>query len=110
MDALLTLDVAVGGPRGEGVAGPDGVRDWLARTGITMEPVAAWRHGDAVVVEQRARWRDAATGAPGKPQTVFTAFQIRAGRISRILRFDSLTDALRASGLSEDDRDPSWSN
>ena len=107
MSSLLIPDVAVGGPRGSG-QGANLVRDWVGGTGIIMEPRRAWHRGDAVVVEQHARWPDATTGEPGASHTVFTAFQVRAGRISRILRFDTLADALQVSGLSADDLDLPW--
>lgn len=102
--ALLSTNVEIGGPRGSG-RGADRVRDWVGRAGIRLEPAQYYHRGDATVVEQVARWNDTATGQPGEPQTVYTAFQVRDGRISRILRFDSLDDALQASGLSADDRD-----
>lgn len=109
--ALVADNVVISGPRGSGLGTSADVRDWVQRSGIRLEPRRVYHRGDAVVVEQSARWPLPDHGATGSPamaaltdeQTVFTAFQVADGRITRLLRFDTLLPALEVSGLTEDD-------
>ncbi len=95
--ALVTEDVEVGGPRGSG-RGVELVREWASGAGITIEPGRRFGRGALVVVEQRARW----AGDP-EPHDIATVFELAGDRISRLIRYDSLTDALAAAGLTEAD-------
>jgi ketosteroid isomerase-like protein len=112
LDALAELiapTVEIAGPRGEGTGSPADLRDWVERSGIRLTPVRTWARGDAVVVEQSAHWSgpgNSATEEPTDAQSVFTAFQVDDGRITRLLRFDALAPALAVSGLSARDLVP----
>ena len=60
-----------------------------------------FHRGDEVVVEQTATWRDPATGLPGEPQAVASAFLVRHGRVKRVTRYPDLATSLAAAGLDE---------
>jgi hypothetical protein len=98
--ALSHPEVEVVGPRGV-ATGRAVVREWVGHAGIRLEPRRWFRRDDRVVVEQRARWRDAATGVTGEPLTVATVFRLRDGLIQRIARRDTLQEALVEAGLDE---------
>lgn len=112
LDALVGLIapmVEMTGPRGEAIGGPADLRDWVERSGIRLTPVRTWARGDAVVVEQSAHWSvpgNSTTVEPTDAQTVFTAFQVDDGHITRLLRFDALAPALAVSGLAAGDLVP----
>jgi ketosteroid isomerase-like protein len=89
---LSTEDVEVGGPRGSG-RGQQLLREWFARAGVRLEPERVFEHGDSVVVEQRAMW----PGSP--PQVVASAFSVRDGKVERVVRYASVSEALQAMGL-----------
>jgi hypothetical protein len=93
-------EVEVVGPQGV-ATGRAVVREWVGHAGIRLEPRRWFRRDDRVVVEQRARWRDAATGEAGDPLTVATVFRLRDGLIQRIARRDTLQDALVEAGLDK---------
>ncbi len=99
---LVTEDVEVGGPRGSG-HGAAMVTDWLARAGIRLTPKRVFGRDATFAVEQDASWKDAAGGAYGPAQTIGTVLRLRDGRIDAVLRYDTLSAALAAAGLSEDD-------
>ena len=94
--------VEVGGPRGTGL-GAALVRDWAERAGIRLDPGRVFHRGDAVVVEQLARWRDPDTGAWGTPLALASAFRVVGGRVSRIARFEEVAAALAVAGLDPGD-------
>ncbi|BCB76028.1 hypothetical protein GCM10022251_56080 [Phytohabitans flavus] len=91
---LATDDVQVGGPRGS-AQGVDLLRDWVATSGIRLTPTAAHPTADpdVLVVAQRATW-------PGDDATheIATLFRTRAGRLTAVIRYDSLPAALAAAG------------
>ena len=95
--ALSADDVEVGGPRGSG-RGRQLLREWFGRAGIRMVPRRAFAVGEAVVVEQAAAWGDG-----GEEQVVATAFEVSAGLVQRVVRYDQLDAALLAAGLTEAD-------
>ncbi len=104
LDGLMELIAAraeMAGPQGGGQGGPADVREWVERSDIRLEPQQTYACGDAVVVEQVARWPDSNGGGLTEPETVFTAFQVTDGQITRLLRFGELTPALEVSGLTE---------
>lgn len=106
-DALVALSdeqIEIGGPRGA-TAGRAVLRDWLQRAGIELEPCRWFGSGEALVVEQAARWRGP-DGALGEPRIVASLFAVEDDRVRRALRFDALDEALAAAGLSERD---AWS-
>jgi ketosteroid isomerase-like protein len=102
LTALCHDDVEVGGPRGS-ARGRDVLRDWAARAGIRLEP-RRWFAGDgAIVVEQTATWSDAETGQATAPVVAATLFEVVAGRVRRVVRYDGLDTALAAAGLTPGD-------
>jgi hypothetical protein len=82
------------------------VADWLARAGIRLTPKRVFARDGTLVVEQDASWKDAANGAYGPEQSIGTVLRLRDGRIDAVLRYDTLSAALDAAGLSEDDLVP----
>ena len=103
--ALSADDVEVGGPRGAG-RGVDLLSDWVARAGIQLVASQLMDAGSTVVVEQRARWRGP-DGALTEPQVVASVFHVSAeGRVSSVLRYRDLAEALAAAGLAESGTDP----
>lgn len=111
LTSLVADEVEIAGPRGNGRVSAEDVRDWVVRSGIRLRPRRTYQRGDAVVVEQAARWlapsegtaADEVEGQPSTEQIVFTAFRVEAGRITRLLRFDALAPALEVLGLTEAD-------
>ena len=100
--ALSHPDVEVGGPRGTG-RGAVLLREWVARTGIRIEPRRAFHRAAAVVVEGEAQWRDADAGRMTGGRTVGSVFVVQGGRVSRVVRYPDLASALLAAGLDESD-------
>jgi hypothetical protein len=99
--ALSAEDVEVGGPRGSG-RGHQLVREWLARTGIELKEMSVFGRGETIVVEQRAAWRDADRKVSSERE-IATVFVIRDGKIARLVRYDSVEEALRATALDRGD-------
>lgn len=112
--ALASLDVEVVGPRGS-ARGHDALRQWLARGGLSAEPVR-WFCGPRgrVVVEQRGRWfapERVTVEDSGRwlipdndnERTVAAAFWLLGGRVVRYQRFDELREALTYVQLTDDD-------
>jgi ketosteroid isomerase-like protein len=93
--ALSTDDVEVGGPRGVG-RGSQLLREWFGRAGVRMTPRRVFARGDVVVVEEGAVW-------PGETveQTVASAFRVRDGRVSSVVRYADVDAALAAAGIDE---------
>jgi hypothetical protein len=96
-------DIEVGGPRGTS-RGHQVLCEWLDRTGIELETQRVFGRGDTLVVEQTAAW----TAMQGTFTRAFiaTIFEVRGERVSKAVRFDSLAEALSASGISESDKLP----
>src|SRR5215470_8703061 len=90
---LSTDDVEVGGPRGVG-RGNQLLREWFGRAGVRMTPRRVFARGDLVVVEQGAVW-------PGETveQTVASAFRVRDGKVSSVVRYADVDAALDAVEL-----------
>ena len=101
MGELVAARVEISGPRGGDHGSRSDVREWVEQSGIRLESRQIYASGDAVVVEQAARWPDPDGDGLTEPRTVFTAFQVTDGQITRILRFDTLAAALEVSGLDE---------
>ena len=100
--ALCADDVEVGGPRGA-ARGRAVVVEWVDRAGVRLEPVRWFCGASGAVVEQDARWADAATGALSEPVRLATAFGVDGGRITRVLRHPDLRGALAVLGLTASD-------
>ena len=97
---LLDDDVEFGGPRGSG-RGASIVLDWARNSGIHLEPIRWFQRGEDIVVEELATWHLPETGEMAPPGDVSTHFKIRNGVIRRVVRYDSLPEALTAAGLDE---------
>jgi mannose-6-phosphate isomerase-like protein (cupin superfamily) len=97
---LLDDDVEFGGPRGSG-RGATVVLDWARHSGIHLEPYRWFQRGDDVVVEEIATWQLPDTGELAPPSDVSTHFKVRNDLVRRVVRYDSLQEALAAAGLDE---------
>jgi ketosteroid isomerase-like protein len=103
VDHLVELshpEVEVGGPRGTG-RGAQLLREWVDRANIRLKPRRIFQHADTVVVEQWAQWRSTDTGQVIGSQTVGSVFVVRDGRVTRVVRYPELADALDATNLDE---------
>jgi len=103
-DELVALshgEIEIGGPRGSG-QGSALLREWLDRAGIELEPRRRFSGLDAMVVEQIATWRPS-DGGRTDPATIASSFQVEAERVRRTIRYDSLQEALAATGLTVED-------
>jgi hypothetical protein len=103
--ALSHDDIEVGGPRGSARGSPL-LRDWLAQTGIQLEPRRWFTSPTELVVEQIAIWRFP-DGTVTDPQTIASSFSVENGLVTRSVRYDSLMEALAAAGLTFQDEIPS---
>lgn len=56
-------------------------------------------------MEQRASWRDPASGAFGEPSDAATVFRVRDGLLHRIARSADLATALAAAGQDTSDEE-----
>ena len=100
--ALCDENIEVGGPRGSGY-GREVVRDWLARSGIRLEP-RRWFAGDEeIVVEQMATWPATEPDQPPTPVVIASVFQVADGLVRRMVRYDTLDAALAMTGLTPRD-------
>ena len=103
VDHLVELshpEVEVGGPRGTG-RGAQLLREWVDRANIRLKLRRIFQHADTVVVEQWAQWRSTDTGQVIGSQTVGSVFVVRDGRVTRVVRYPELADALGATNLDE---------
>jgi ketosteroid isomerase-like protein len=96
--ALSDDDIEVGGPRGS-ARGHAVLRDWLERAGIQLAPRRWFASPARLVVEQVATWHGP-DGAITDPQIIASSFTVADGRVMRTLRYESLEEALAASGLT----------
>ena len=96
--ALCTVDVAVGGPRGDG-HGHDLMRAWLQRSGISLEPQEELvERGGRIVVHERAQWRtaDAPVQAPTEaPADTWVVFEVCGGLVDAVRRYETAADVPR---------------
>lgn len=102
MVEMVSQDVEVGGPRGK-TQGAGVVREWFGRANVRLLPRRAFHRGNTVVVEEQGEWISPETGQVTGSQVVATVFKVADGRISSILRYDSLETALREGGLEAAD-------
>jgi len=58
--------------------------------------------GETIVVEQRAVWRDA-DGNITSEREIATFFVVRDGKVARLVRYDSVEEALQATALDKGD-------
>lgn len=96
--ALVDEAVELRGPRGTG-HGAALLREWVGRAGLRLDPGRVFHNGEAVVVEEVARWHAPESGDWGDPLVVASAFRVADGRVRRIERFEDVIAALAAVGL-----------
>lgn len=106
--ALTAPDITIVGPRGA-ARGHDVLRAWMGHAGATFQTRETFAAGDAVVVAQHGVWRDAETGEVRGEADVATRFRVAEGRVAEMERYDQLSAALQAAGLTEADRRPAGS-
>jgi hypothetical protein len=96
---IVTDDVSIGGPKGQ-ASGRDVFIDWIAHAGIRLVPVSWHPVTDTtIVVVQDATWPGRTDSDPAAaPIRLATLFRLEDGRIAAALRFDSLRQALTATG------------
>jgi hypothetical protein len=82
------------------------LRDWVGRAGIHLEPRRWFAGLGNVVVEQIATWRTP-EGGMTEPVTIASSFQLEDGKVSRMVRYESLEAALAANSLTMQDELPS---
>jgi hypothetical protein len=97
---LSPPDVVVGGPRGT-TQGAHVLREWVDRANIHLEPGRIFHEADNVVVEQAAAWTSADTGETTPAQTVASAFVVRDGVVTTVVRYPNLAKALLAVDLDQ---------
>jgi hypothetical protein len=102
LTSLVTGDVEVGGPRGQG-RGVDLLIEWASSANIQLHPQRVFHRRNVVVVEEGAEWRAADTGDIVGRQTVASMFRVTSDGISAVLRFPDLPSALESAGLSHAD-------
>jgi hypothetical protein len=106
-DALVALsddDIEVGGPRGS-ARGSAVLRKWLGRAGIRLEPRRWFASPTEMVVEEVATWRGP-DGAVTDPAIIASSFTVENARVTRTVRFGSLSEALETTGLTPQDELP----
>lgn len=101
--AIVTDDVAVGGPRGA-ATGVETFVSWIESAGIHLEPLS-WHPvaKTAVVVEQRATWPGRAAADDAAPVTVATLFELDGDRVASSLRFGSVAEATAFASAAKQD-------
>jgi ketosteroid isomerase-like protein len=100
-DRLVELshpDVEVGGPRGSG-HGTQLLREWVDRANIRLEPRRFFHRAETVVVEEEAEWRSAETGVVAGSHNVGSVFEVRDGRVARVMRYEVFAGALQAANI-----------
>jgi ketosteroid isomerase-like protein len=65
-----------------------------------IEPLDYVENGDCVLVPTRQWGTGSASGARVELQITFL-YEVRDGRINRLVQYDTLEEALEAAGLSE---------
>jgi limonene-1,2-epoxide hydrolase len=94
-------DIELGGPRGT-TRGQPRLREWVERGGLRMDTRRTFAAGDRAVLAQRVPWRDRA-GMAIAEASIASRFAVSGDRITAVVRYDSLLEALEDAGLSEED-------
>jgi hypothetical protein len=93
--------IEIMGPRGV-ARGREVLREWLERANVRLETRRVFGQGERVVVEQHAIWRTE-SGAVKGDAAVATRFEVRDGVVVELERYDDLSKALAAAGLTDAD-------
>ena len=99
--ACSAADIELGGPRGT-TRGQPRLREWVERGGLRMETERTFAADNRAVLVQRVTWRDRA-GMTIAEASIANRFVVAGDRVSLVVRYDSLTEALRDAGLGEGD-------
>ena len=98
---LSAPGIEIIGPRGV-ARGREVLREWLERANVRLEPRRVFGQGERVVVEQHAIWRTESGAVKGEA-AVATRFDVQDGVVVQLERYDDLSKALTAAGLTETD-------
>jgi hypothetical protein len=98
---LSDPDIEIVGPRGSG-RGRDLLGEWLERAGVTLQTYRAFVKDETVVLAQHGVWQ------AGGERDIATRFRVDDGRVAQIERYDTLDEALQASGLGAHDEMQEW--
>ncbi len=93
MMILVHPQVEIGGPRGVTV-GAEIVREWFGRANARLLPQRWFARDDRVVVEELGEWLSPETGEVVGSRLVASAFSVSENLITRIVRHDTLAEAL----------------
>ncbi len=105
IDRLLELsdpDIEIIGPKGSG-RGYQLLRDWLARSGLSLQTQRAFVRGETVVLAQHGVWQSTESGDPTGERDVASRFRVDEGRVTQYARYDTLDAALAEAGLDGGD-------
>ena len=72
--------------------------------GIELAQLRVFHRRDVVVVEQHATWK--LPDASASTRVIGTVFRLAAAVVASVIRYDSLDQALAATGLLADDEVP----
>lgn len=103
IDQLMALsdpEIEIVGPRGSAF-GHTLLTQWLARAGLTLTTLRMFAHENTVVIAQHGVWRSLETGGIPSAADVASCFVCAQGRVTKLSRHDSLTEALQTAGLTE---------
>ena len=103
--ALSDSNIEIVGPRGSAY-GHDILRDWLGRAGLSMRSQRLYANGDTVVTAGHGVWRSVETGDLIGEAKIASHFRVKDQQVNYYARYDALTDALNAAGLTEADAQP----
>jgi hypothetical protein len=99
---LSDPNIEIVGPRGSGY-GQQLLRDWLSRTGLSLETRRVFERGQVVVAAQHGVWRSVESGEVVGEAEVASLFRVEGRRVVRFARYDRLEVALAEAGLTEAD-------
>jgi hypothetical protein len=100
--ALSHPEIEIVGPRGT-AHGHQILLEWLDRAGLRLTTLRLFARDGTVVAAQRGVWRSPETGTAMGGAEIASWFRVEGGKVVQYARFDQLTDALAAAGLTEVD-------
>lgn len=105
IEELVSLSdekIEIAGPKGSGT-GHQLLTEWIDRAGLTVSTIKIYAKGGTVVFEQQGVWQDK-EGKPIGEAEVSSHMKIENGKVSYLSRYDDLEQALKAAGLTSEDR------